>query len=199
MPINKILQIDELLKNKIKEDILITKSMAKTSKKFNISLYLVKQITGWNREDYLKEHKKKYGTIEQQKKRKYERDLKRLRRPDVKERNSKIIKERNYKKCFRRMMINANKSSQYKDGNKISKFDIWKIAKKQKLRCAISGLKLTLDNISLDHIKAISDGGTNTIDNLQLVDYRINLMKRELSMEVFLNWIKEIYNHNFNK
>ncbi|HJO94066.1 MAG TPA: HNH endonuclease signature motif containing protein [Victivallales bacterium] len=47
--------------------------------------------------------------------------------------------------------------------------------KKQKGYCAISGIKLTRDNISCDHKKPRSKGGSLKIDNLRFIHRYINL------------------------
>lgn len=74
---------------------------------------------------------------------------------------------------FRRMMLRANKRCK----EKISSFDIWKIAKNQKLKCALTGDRLTRKNISLDHILAKAKGGKNVPSNLRLVTKDANFLK----------------------
>lgn len=100
---------------------------------------------------------------------------------------------------FQVMADNANLSAKKKSsGETITAFDLWKIAKRQKLICPISGKKLNIDNISLDHKIAFKNNGKNTIDNLQLVDNDINTMKLDHPTEDFLNLIKTIYLFNFS-
>ena len=73
--------------------------------------------------------------------------------------------------------------------------DLW-VA--QKGRCALSGVFLTHHkdgsgtkdfNASLDRISNHKD---YTLDNIQLVAYRINLMKHTLSEDMFYWWVKTI-------
>lgn len=66
-------------------------------------------------------------------------------------------------------------------------FDLWKLARKQKLRCAYTGEKLTKENISLDHKTPIFRGGTNAIENLQLVCYDVNLAKNFMLENDFIH------------
>ena len=73
--------------------------------------------------------------------------------------------------------------------------DLWV---SQKGRCALSGVFLTHHkdgsgtkdfNASLDRI---SNNKDYTLDNIQLVAYRINLMKHTLSEDMFYWWVKTI-------
>jgi 5-methylcytosine-specific restriction endonuclease McrA len=67
-----------------------------------------------------------------------------------------------------------------KDG-KITAFDLWKIAKKQRLICPLTGEKLTNKNISVDHILPKSNGGTNEISNIRLIILQANRAKQSLT------------------
>lgn len=97
-------------------------------------------------------------------------------------------------KKFKTMANSANKIARKKStGEQITRHDIWKIAKKQKLKCAISGIKLNNDNISLDHIIPFARGGKNIPENIQLVHNTINLMKGSFYIKDFLEAIKIIY------
>lgn len=49
----------------------------------------------------------------------------------------------------------------------------------QKCRCALTGERLTVENVSVDHIVPVSKGGTNELDNLQLLTKKVNLIKRD--------------------
>jgi len=80
----------------------------------------------------------------------------------------------------------------------ISPEDVIALWEKQDGRCAISGVYLThhVDgsgkkeyNASIDRI--CGDKGY-TIDNIQLVCYRINIMKHTLSEDMFYWWVKTI-------
>jgi 5-methylcytosine-specific restriction endonuclease McrA len=79
---------------------------------------------------------------------------------------------------------------------KLKPFDLWKIAKKQKCKCAITGLKLTPETVSVDHIISVSNGGKHTVDNLRLVHKDINHMKNHYDDKYFLEMCK-LVSQNF--
>jgi len=78
---------------------------------------------------------------------------------------------------------------------KVKSFDLWCLAKKQKLICALTGDRLTAENVSLDHIIPQSKGGTNDITNLQLVTKRANIIKNDMSMNEVYLCCKKIVGH----
>lgn len=88
----------------------------------------------------------------------------------------------NYKKVMKR-----NSAFVEADFYRIKPFDLWKIAKQQKLRCALTGLPLTFDTVSVDHIIPISKGGLNAPDNLRLLHVSVNRMKLDYSDKEFSN------------
>lgn len=73
----------------------------------------------------------------------------------------------------------------YKD-NIITAFDLWKIAKKQKLLCPLTGVKLTNENISIDHITPKSLGGENIPLNIRLVIKQVNAAKQAMTDVAFI-------------
>jgi 5-methylcytosine-specific restriction endonuclease McrA len=93
-------------------------------------------------------------------------------------------------KIFKRLAKRANNSSDLK----IKPFDLWKIAKKQKLKCALTGDKLTKNNVSLDHIKPKSKGGKNTIENIRLTTKDANWLKNTHSDEELLELCCKVIN-----
>ena len=73
---------------------------------------------------------------------------------------------------------------------------------KQNGRCALSGVPMTYQrghgvgkkdfNASIDRINPMAD---YTIDNIQLVTTRVNLMKHTLGEDMLMWWIRTIYEH----
>lgn len=74
--------------------------------------------------------------------------------------------------------------------------DLCILAYKQRLICSYSGIKLTRENMSIDHIIPLSKGGTSNINNLCIVDKRINLMKMSMSVKEFIDLCKIISAYN---
>ena len=130
---------------------------------------------------YRRKHYRKYIKKYKQESRKYYR------------KNKQYIRQQEIKHPFRRLASNAN--FRYKD-SKITPFDLWKIAKKQKLRCALTNEKLTLENISLDHVIPKSKGGLNIISNLRLILHPINIARQNMTDERFVNMCKSVVDYS---
>lgn len=62
----------------------------------------------------------------------------------------------------------------------------------QEYRCALSGIELTVDTVTVDHIVAVSDGGGDEIENIQLVHTIVNSMKGTLSNYEFKKWCARV-------
>jgi 5-methylcytosine-specific restriction endonuclease McrA len=90
---------------------------------------------------------------------------------------------------FKRLASHSN--NRCKKG-KVKSFELWCLAKKQKLICPLTGEKLTIKNISVDHKIPISKGGTNNISNLQLITRRANTIKNSMNMNEFYLFCKNI-------
>jgi 5-methylcytosine-specific restriction endonuclease McrA len=82
-----------------------------------------------------------------------------------------------------------------KEGSIITASDLWKLAKKQKMRCALTGRKLTKDNISLDHIKHKSKGGADDISNIRFTTYEANCARQCLTDRELVELCKDILSH----
>jgi hypothetical protein len=74
----------------------------------------------------------------------------------------------------------------------ITPFDLWKLAKKQKLLCPISKEKLTTENMSIDHKIPLKRGGKNDLSNLQLTTKQVNVAKHTLTDLEFIEFCKKI-------
>jgi 5-methylcytosine-specific restriction endonuclease McrA len=105
----------------------------------------------------------------------------------------KKYRETHQKSIFKRLCWSSN--FWYKNGE-ISAFDLWKIAKKQKLKCALTGEKLTSENISIDHIVSKSKGGMNIPSNVRLVLKPINIARQTMTDNEFIELCKKVVNHS---
>lgn len=96
----------------------------------------------------------------------------------------------------RRIFKHFSEQIKTKYQSNIRVFDLWRIAKKQKLICPLTGRRLTYENISLDHIIPLDKGGKTTINNIQFVDYHANLAKSTLTKEELIQLCNDIITHN---
>lgn len=92
---------------------------------------------------------------------------------------------------FKRLVKAVKK--QAKIEGDLKPFDFWKLAKKQKLICPLTGRRLASDNISVDHIIPLSKGGKNSIDNFRLVDKHANLARLHYTDEVFFKLCQDVF------
>jgi hypothetical protein len=60
------------------------------------------------------------------------------------------------------------------------------LIEEQGYRCKLSGIELTPDTASLDHIIPVSKGGEHCVGNVAWVHEEINRMKGQLSVEEFI-------------
>lgn len=95
-------------------------------------------------------------------------------------------------------LVNITNSNQKKRNGiyyKLAAWDLWKIAKAQKMKCPFTGEKLTSLNASLDHIIPVSKGGTNEPSNIRLVVKWVNLMRLNYSDYEFIEMCHKISNY----
>lgn len=65
----------------------------------------------------------------------------------------------------------------------------------QNYECALSGVELTPQTASADHIVPLSQGGRNVMDNVQIVHADMNRMKGTMSQDEFVNWCCLVSSH----
>jgi 5-methylcytosine-specific restriction endonuclease McrA len=70
------------------------------------------------------------------------------------------------------------------------------IVEDQGYKCALSGVELTPETASLDHIVPMSKGGTHTIENVWIVDRRVNGAKGTMTTEEFISLCRAVVKHN---
>lgn len=125
-----------------------------------------------------------------QQKNKPKRDAK-VKRQWYQENKSHILdKEKNRKRrcIFQTRSSITNANARKKDNfDKIVAWDLWKIAKRQKLKCPFTMIKLNAENMSVDHIIPFSKGGINHPSNIRLVHKWVNKMRLDYPDEDFIN------------
>jgi len=78
------------------------------------------------------------------------------------------------------------KAQRKEHGVDIPRVELWRICLRQKCKCALTGRKLTRENISLDHIVPVCRGGSLDVSNLRLVVKEANQAKhRMLDAELY--------------
>lgn len=103
----------------------------------------------------------------------------------------KLRYEKSKSNCFNHMMKMIRKADK---SSTVTKFDLFKIARKQKLLCALTGRKLTIDNISPDHITPKIKGGQSVPKNIQLVTIEANRAKHAMNQNEFIQLCTDIVN-----
>ena len=109
------------------------------------------------------------------------------------EKHKRASKQSRKKRKFRRLVEMSNRF--FPRDQWLKAFDLFCIAKRQKLLCALTGEKLTNETISVDHIVPKSKGGTNKPENIRLVHKDVNLARRALTDTEFLTLCKKVVNH----
>ena len=101
--------------------------------------------------------------------------------------------KRRMRRTFQRIWWNLFKRHpEARKKTTITYFDFWKLAKKQKLICPLTGRKLTNETISIDHIKPIGNGGKHELDNLRLVCLDANIARNDLGDANFFQLCKDV-------
>ena len=80
--------------------------------------------------------------------------------------------------------------------SKVCAKDIWRLAKKQKMICPLTGRRLSNENISVDHIEHLTNGGSSHIENIRLTVKEANIARHTQSDEVFIKLCQDVVNHN---
>ena len=74
----------------------------------------------------------------------------------------------------------------------IKAIDLWRLCLRQRGKCALTGRKLTIENMSVDHIVPMIKGGSLNISNLRLTVKEANIAKWTLTDEELFVLCEEI-------
>ena len=171
--------------------------------KFNVSRYAINEWKGWIRKNKKESSKKwydKHGHRYCVNKKNHGTNK---FRPQISKEESwersKIQSKKRRKNC-RFLYLSAYSNQNFKKKGiknfyELTAGDLWKIAKKQKLLCVLTGIKLTRENMSVDHIIPMSKGGSNEPQNIRLVDKDVNLARRALTDEQFFALCRNVISY----
>lgn len=65
--------------------------------------------------------------------------------------------------------------------------------------CAICGRPVKYNDMTIDHIKPLSKGGANEMENLELCCWECNHVKGNMDITEFYQKVSEIFIHNWKK
>jgi len=65
----------------------------------------------------------------------------------------------------------------------------------QGFRCALTGRRLTPDDAALDHVIPVCRGGEHRMENVQVLDKRVNRAKGTLTNDEFIQLCREVVAH----
>lgn len=66
-------------------------------------------------------------------------------------------------------------------------------------RCQLCGKKLTLDDMTLDHIVPLNLGGADRLENIQIACFACNQLKKNILPEDFLNRVTNVFMYQMEK
>lgn len=66
-------------------------------------------------------------------------------------------------------------------------------------KCQLCGKKLTLDDMTLDHIVPLNLGGADKLENIQIACFACNQLKRNILPEDFLNRVTNVFMYQMEK
>ncbi len=158
------------------------------SKKFNVSR---RSIMFWRNPETYQKAKQNALNNENLKAANRARALKSYHKD--KDKHQKASKKSRHKRKFKRLVEMSNRF--FPRNEWLKAFDLFCIAKRQKLLCALTGEKLTNETISVDHIIPKSQGGSNRPENIRLVHKDVNLARRALTDEQFLSLCKKVVSY----
>lgn len=175
-------------------------TISETCKKFGVSKYSINKWGGWVRKNQKLTNKRWYENngkeyyAEPENRLRHNEQVARFRRNNP-EKDGLYCKKGRDRHRFQKLAEYANRNffrKNKKGYHLLTAFELWKIAKKQRLICPFTGHKLTKENMSVDHIVPISKGGSNAPSNVRLIHKWINLMIGVHSDEDFFKMCRTV-------
>jgi hypothetical protein len=150
-------------------------------------------------EKWLRDKDKVLATAEARRKEQREYARKRYAREGTTQRNSQETRAKWFAKHVFKHLIKTIGRRLRDKGYKpcsVTPLQLASIAKKQRCRCALSGVPLTAENISPDHVIPLSKGGSVEADNIQLVTKHVNYAKNAFSQAEFIEMCRAVVLHS---
>jgi hypothetical protein len=88
--------------------------------------------------------------------------------------------------------ISKEKKKKSKKKNHATANELMQVLKTQGFRCALTGIELTPQTARLDHIVAVSKGGTDVIENLQWLHIDANTAKATMAQDQFIAMCRKV-------
>lgn len=73
--------------------------------------------------------------------------------------------------------------------------DLKALLERQGFKCAYTGLDLTPESASLDHVIPLGRGGSHAVENLAIVRHDVNLAKRTMTYDEFVSMCREVVSY----
>ena len=105
------------------------------------------------------------------------------------DRRCRMMKNYYAKHTFARLANNLRTNDKT---NTVNKFQLWRLAKQQRLICPLTGRKLTNETISPDHKIPLSHGGKSSIENIRLVHVDANMARRNFTDSQFIQLCQDV-------
>lgn len=77
----------------------------------------------------------------------------------------------------------------------VTRKQIIALLEQQQYRCAATGWPLTPETASLDHVVPVANGGAHAIENMQVIDWRVNKAKGTMSMDELIHLCRAVITH----
>ena len=89
------------------------------------------------------------------------------------------------------------------DNRQVKSKHLLKLIETQEFRCALTGRPLEPKTASIDHTHPVSQGGTNTVANLQVLHTDVNQAKGTMDPKTFIEMCREVTEwvsqHGYNR
>jgi 5-methylcytosine-specific restriction endonuclease McrA len=74
------------------------------------------------------------------------------------------------------------------ENSSASRRQVRQLISDQNYRCALTRVELTPETAELDHVIPVAQGGSHSIENLQVLHKTVNRMKGTMSNDEFVEW-----------